>query len=352
METTQNTTLQTPAVTPTLPPVSDLLKQAWDLLTIQFGRILLLWLYNVLIYLAAFVVFTLLVVVFLIGIFAKAAPGFSIATLPQHLTELLAPQFLIPAGLLFIAFTVTLVILGLMYSAAMVLLLQDGKKEKSPWQHYKNSYVYVKPLFLTGLVAGFFLVGSLFFFFIPYIVVVVLLSSYMYVVILEKKQGIAALQMSCAIVWQNFWKIVLRCLMLWLAFLVVSGIIGGLFASHKEGESAAGFLQFAVNIFLNIYSLTYMYTLYRQARASYVEKPFNLTWIWVVASLGWLILILAGFVGFQAMAQQRERNIENNQKYEQQWQEFNDSIKDEEKNYMELDLDDAPPAVPSLPLNI
>ncbi len=335
MEPTKNTALQTPAVTTALPPVSELLKKAWDLLTIHFGRILLLWLYNVLIYLGAVLVFMVVLVAFVVGVLSTVAPGFSFSSLPQHLPAILAPQFIIPLVVIGIAFMVMMVILGLMYSAAMVLLLHDHKKEQSPWQHYKNSYIYIKPLFLTGLVVAFFMVGSLFFFFIPYLLVTVLFSSYMYVVVLEKKQGIAALQMSCAIVWQNFWKILLRCLMLWLSLLVVSGVISGLFGSSKEGESAAGLLQFAVSIFLNIYTLTYMYTLYRQARAAYVEKPFNLTWLWVIASLGWLILVLAGFLGFQAIAQERERNIENNRKYEQQWKEFNDTIEKDQQLFEE-----------------
>lgn len=314
-----------------LPPIADLFKQSWDLLTLQFGRLLLLWLYNALIYLGAIIAFFVVIIALGIAALQSTSPGFSFSNLPGLLPGLLTPQFIILAIISFIVFVVGMAILGFMYSAAVVLLLHDQKKEKSPWQHYKEAFSFVWPLFITGAVAGLIALGSIFFFFIPYIIVLMLFSMYMYVIILDRKQGMEALRMSAAMVWQNFWSILLRFFIIWISFIVVSGILSALFAGNKNGEAAVGLLQFGLNIFLNVYALTYMFTLYKHARKTYRERTFNLTWIWAIAIIGWIIAGLVGFFGFKAFQAEQKRNSEKQQKYEQQWQQFNDSIEKDEQ---------------------
>ena len=75
-----------------LPPIADLFKQSWDLLALQFGRLLLLWLYNTLIYLGVFSAFIILLIVCAVIVVGPVRSPDALSSLPDYLPMLLTPR--------------------------------------------------------------------------------------------------------------------------------------------------------------------------------------------------------------------------------------------------------------------
>ncbi len=320
-----------------LPPVGMLFKQAWDLLISQMGRLVILWIYSVLIYSVAVISSLLLGGGF---IFYSLPQGFQISDAPQLLSMISTPSFFIPVVVLIVAFVAVLIVIGLVYSASIIFLLHDEKKEKTPWTHFKNALPFAGPLFVTGMLAGFFATGGLFLFFLPYILIMVLFSFYTYVVVLEKKTGMEALRLSASMVYQNFWGILGRQVLLGVVYLLVYIGVSALFSGNENNESLGTILQMVLSSLLNMYMVAYTYILYQHARNVYISKPVSFAWIWIVAIVGWVIAAGIGVVGYYAVQAMQEKSIkmmyDNQKQLQDEQDELNQIIEEDSEMYYEL----------------
>ena len=114
-----------------------------------------------------------------------------------------------------------------------------------------------------------------------------------------------AIHMSASMVSQNFWGIFGRMVLLFLLSILVQLIIGQIGESEVIG-SLGFILIMALSVGVSWFTTFYVYSLYKHARAAYDEsKKSSITWMWVVAIIGWIFIVLS-FGGIMKMAGSQE----------------------------------------------
>ncbi|CAN5118524.1 hypothetical protein BH09PAT2_BH09PAT2_09590 [soil metagenome] len=281
--------------THSLPSVGHLFREAWDVAYAQAGRLVMIGLYS---FVANFILALVFIIIICAFTFIKASmeiPGFNLSRLNQIGIVTTKPEYIFLVVVFAIVFAIGFSIVNLMANAGTVLTLADEKKAISPWIHFKYGFKYVWPLFIAGLIVVFLAIGGFFFFIIPYFIFLFAFTFYAYAIILEKKTSMAAIKMSAAIVFQRFWPIVVRIVLLWLAYIAIYSLFSGMGKEDGEQKHGAIIFQFLMNIVMTMYSTVYSYLLYKHARKSYTEdKPISFTWIWLIASIGLVIAIVMG----------------------------------------------------------
>jgi hypothetical protein len=135
-------------------------------------------------------------------------------------------------------------------------------------------------------------------------------------VFLEKQEsGLRNLFISKAMVQSRFWGVLLRIVLVYLAYYIILWSLG--MAQGKEGNALVGLLTLAISIFAQPFLMSYLYEIYK-----HLEHPTTVgaNTVWKILSiLGWVLMFLTLVVGIVAVVKQGPKlmeEIERNGKLE------------------------------------
>lgn len=223
--------------------------------------------------------------------------GFSTDTFQNIATN---PLQMIVVGLLIVVDVVAIFLISSIAQIANILIVDSNGK--LPIREAINKSVpLIVPAIFTGVISAFLLVGSLFAFVLPYIIVALLFSFVTYEVVLKGKKYTAAIRRSVTVVSENFWDFVTKIIVATGVSLIVTSIIPSILRRIlPEAQSTISLLSAFINIFLGLYFMVFYLTLYRQLeKATDRKDDKDITWIWIVSIVGWLIFALIGVTLFR-----------------------------------------------------
>lgn len=272
-------------VKPILPSISSLLKDSWEIFKKSLRPLLILTGF-------AWLSYIVLGILLIISGFA-----FGLSQIVQNsegikgLANLSPPTILILiliAVLILLAFILVSLILN---SASILIVNAEGKFEVK--EAIKNSKSFLVPLIVAGVISSFLSFGALIFLIVPSLLISYYFSFVQYEIILNNKSPREALKRSYLLVSKNFGGIFTRFLTIGLIYLLISLLISSLFPGDEVhlGESL---MTFTVNMFLGFYITAYSVTLYKAISHGLEKEPGkNITWMWIVALLGYVTIILS-----------------------------------------------------------
>lgn len=244
-----NANLTSPAISSSfqpkaLIPVENLFKNTWELYKKSWLNLLLISLITV----AAWTVWKIMIIPAILAIFGLGALatgdlslGFSVG--------------LVGIAVLILTWVIIFEI-GFWGSAAMVIALEDAVKGQTAklWDIYSQAKNLLWSLSFASLLVMVAILAGLVFLIIPGLVIVFLLSFVNFVVIAEKKTGTEALSRSAHLIWNNFWGILGRNILILLAVCLINIIFGRM-------------LLFGIvsQVIVLPFVLTYHYLIYKSA---------------------------------------------------------------------------------------
>ena len=296
-----------------LPPVKALFIESWERLVRNAGNLVLfgiiLWLIQL-----------ILIVVFGIGIWSSGLGSLVLGSGAEQFQngDFSAIASFIPKILTWgvVGFILS-IILGSVFRVMLISILgEEKKKEFSFSALFQKSLPLAFPLVLLSVLSFFLKTGSFFILFFPGLVVSFLFTFSVYELIYEQQKPIASLEKSTQIMLQNFGEVFVRFLAYVLFYLVVGIFIPNLIG--KIDSTTGSILGLIVRLLINWYGMAYFVSLYKQVRKNTdFEKKASILWIWLVAVLGWLVVIGAFSFGIQVM---NRANI---------WENINSEIRNE-----------------------
>lgn len=282
----------------TLPSISQLFKDSWQSL---IQSILPLFILNVLGIVLYIGLGLLAVVVFIIS----GAGSFLLKNGFSNLgTDLLStPGLIITAIVIFLILIIAYAIIGSALQNTSIILL-DSKGKSSLGSAFKKGLSLVLPLFVVNLLLFILMAGGLALLILPALLFFFLLIFAQFEVVLNNQRGLEALKRSVLIVSKNFGGIFVRVLVFFLLYVGIFIIVGIIENSlPEEVQWVVSVITFIPNILLGWFALAYSINLYKQAISSLQqEKGKSMTWMWIVALIGWLIIIGASFLGFKLLS--------------------------------------------------
>jgi hypothetical protein len=261
--------------TTSLPPISALFKDSWELFKKSAVPLLILNLIN---FAAIFVILLVL------GLLLFALGLSSLISNPEKglINMLTNPSSVLGMGLLLVIGVVTMVITGMVFQIAMIRTLFDPDKKHNLKELIQSSLPLVGPLFVVGLLSTLIILGGLGLFIIPGLVIALLLSFTNYEVIVNHQRGMNALKRSFALFSTNFLAIFGRLALFTGLSMLVS------FVAPKEGELA--FVMVLLNIVIGWFGLCFGVTLYKQVAERNKNLPGkSLTPIIITSIIGWVL---------------------------------------------------------------
>lgn len=203
-------------------------------------------------------------------------------------------------GLLLIAVLGAFMYLGSSFQASMVHLVAKQKEKREVGLAFSQGFKYGLPILGAGLLTGLLVSGGTFLLLLPGLVMALMLGFVMYEIVVAEKKIVPAIQSSVSMVTQNFWAVLGRWALMLGVFIIFSIIIGAMQeAFMKAGASGLSFLfSLVTNFATTIFAMAYTTTLYNQVKAASVDKKVSMTWMIVVAAIGWVlgVLLIAGMV--------------------------------------------------------
>ena len=286
-----------------LPPIGDLFNESWKLFKAKWLKLLVFFL---IVFGISFAV-TFIVVSLFIGAGFALGLGSAVSTSDSSafIDMFSNPSVFIPFGLFSIVFFGAYIAFTAASQAGMILLLADEKTDQSAFSYLKKGFPYIVPLFVVGMINFVLTMGGLFVLVIPAIIMMIILGFSMYIAVLENKKAMDAIHMSASMVSQNFWGILGRMLLFFALSIVVQLIIGQIGESDVLGPLAV-LLMLPLSFGVSWFGIAYVYSLYNHARVAYdPSKKSSITWMWVVAIIGWIVIVLS-FGGIMKMAGSQE----------------------------------------------
>jgi hypothetical protein len=264
-----------------LPSIQQLAKDAWELFKdtwVAYLKLIGMTIAYVFIAVLAGVLISLPLAFGVIGshaqIFNQLNP-FQIATL-------------VLLVLWFILFFLSIIVIDIIVPIVSIFILQ-GKKTTSIFELIKKSKPFFWPYFLTVLLSGLLAAGGLILFVIPALLIGFFFAFVTYEVVIENQSGRAALKRSYFMIKNNFWEVLGRLIVLEIAYIIISSILGRL----AQGDGLLRLVQFLFGLFGSWYARAYIYLLYKEVRAKTIfPAQISIRWIWIVSAVGWGILIL------------------------------------------------------------
>lgn len=281
------------------PSINKLFKDSWATFIQSVLSLFLINIFGIVIYLvlAAFVV-----IVFIISGVGSTLVQNGFSNIAATLTS---PGFLATATILGI---ISIIVFAIVSSALQIatILIVDAKGKTSVIDAFKKSLGLVIPLFLVSILTNFLTFGALFVFIFPAILVMFLLGFTQFEVILNNKRWTEAVKRSVLLISSNFWAILIRSAVLWLVFFIVFLFISLLENIFPENSQwLISILSFLVNLFLGFFALSYQIILYRHAQVgAETQKGKSITWIYILALIGWIIAIFVGFGSYKLLSSQ------------------------------------------------
>ncbi|HUD44400.1 MAG TPA: hypothetical protein VMR41_02555 [Patescibacteria group bacterium] len=267
------------------PPISSLFNESWELFKSRLLRLLLFGMIDF----GLFVFLALILGIIAVTSFIGAAGH----NFPYNINWPSLYPFLFGVGGVLLA----LLILGAIFIGVLAITWQLLSLNEDPkisfGTIFRKGFSFFIPVLAVTLLNVLIIIGGFFVFVIPGILFAIFVSYAQYEVIFDKQRGINALRRSYTIITTHFGEIFVRILLLWGLSFVVS-LIPHLFASRPAAGISG--LSFIINILLSWFGLCYYFTLYKQAKQrTDLTKPFSILWIWIIAIIGWVILLLIIF---------------------------------------------------------
>lgn len=275
-----------PVLSSAFPSIGSLFTQAWQTFIKSMLSLFFLNILGIVIYIGLAVIAAL--------IFILSGAGSSI--LKNGLQEIAVGLSTSPGSTIMI-FIVIPVVFGLIYilvgtalSIASILLV-DTSGQTSMWSAFKKSFSLIIPLFLVGISTFILNFGALFVFILPLIFFYFLLIFVPFEVVLNNQRWVGAIKRSVLIVSHHFGAILIRLILIALIYIAIAIIIPSLLNKiGPEVQIFVGIISFIINLLLGWYILSYIVTLYKQARVGLEQTPGkSILWMWVIAIIGWLI---------------------------------------------------------------
>lgn len=272
-----------------LPPISTLFQDSWTLFKKSWVSMLGMGIYSFFGILAALLIAG--VIAFQSGINLQFFQSLS----KNDLSVLSNPSIFIGIGAGIFIYIIFTMVLQYSYYAGTTLILNHNLKNDDKFNvtsAIKSSLKFILPLFITGLIIGFITMGGLMLLLFPAIIFGLLFGFATYELVIEKKSILESLRGSYRIVSSNFGAIVIRMIVIYTIYFVITLVIPD--ALRSMGESA-GLLNIIYSLTINIaigwYLPIYLFCLYDQAKkATDQSKKVSLAWVFVLAILGWLLL--------------------------------------------------------------
>jgi len=203
---------------------------------------------------------------------------------------------------LVLVYVVIATVMSLVGQAAILLAFANAEEKPAVGTLIKKGFSVIVPMFLVGLLVSFLALGGTWLFFLPGIIISLMLSFSLYAVVIDGKGPVQAMKYSVQLISGDFGFFFVRLLVITglylLLFMVLPAILG------EISETLAGvysLLSMFVAFGWSWFTMSYMLELYNKIKDNSTNnKPGSLTWMVIVAILGWL-LFAVGFkllVGF------------------------------------------------------
>lgn len=261
--------------------ISDLLTTSWQIITQCWSKLLILSLIGA----AVIIAYSILVGIVVAGAGIGGAA--------------LGAGYALAGTMGLIALISALAYIGIfaVFGTAMIKIVSGADKDKGTMEYVKEGFGMFWPIFLVTMITAVLTIGGFGLFIIPGLAIAILLSFAIYEVALHKTGVSQALRNSAAIVSQNFGAIVIR----WLVALGVSLLISFVF-SRIGDEPLVMLIAYLIQILLSWFFIAYWYQVYKQARsATDLKAASAITWMYVVAAVGWLLIVGISMVAGQAL---------------------------------------------------
>jgi hypothetical protein len=275
--------------------IKGLITKTWQSLKLNFGKLILLHIFQVL---------PIAIIGAGIAVAFVSIIGGSIGQLntfsESDLLNLLQSISLNQIGAI-IGTSVAITFIGGLISTALSfaqISLVGNQTSTALGFHIKRGFASLLPYIGASIIVSFLQWGGLGLFIVPCIIISIYLGLFQFQIIIDNKSAMASLKGSATIVKHRFGYLLGRIGILFLINVVFSGIMPGFLDGMGESmELVAGLYTFIIGIGLSLFSIIYMVELYKEVRdTTDWNKPASLTWMWIVAIIGWIILIGGGYV--------------------------------------------------------
>lgn len=270
--------------TPSLQPISELLKSSWELLKLVWMKLLLI----------SLVVVGLSFVVSIIG--GLAIGGLGIGAVASGLAGGSVGVFALLGGLIGLILVVAYVVIMSAFEAGLLLIIAAPKSANSAMTFMKQGFVFAWPLIMANLVIGFLSLGGMFLFLIPGVAISVLLSLTMFEIVFQQQPVTAAMKNSATLVSKNFGVFLNRWLVV-VGIAIAYSFIMGILMAIPGINLIAGLANNFAGVVFSWFFLCYWYLVYQQVRAGtkpISEPKSSLAWMYIVGGIGWILMILMG----------------------------------------------------------
>lgn len=310
-----------------LPPVSNLIKDSWNLF---IKSLLNLFILNI----SALAISLIFIGIFVAILFALGIGTAILASGTQKGLEstlmALAPSMIILLIIFVPLFIIGSIIIGSIIQSGSILILEEENSSQkiSFSQIIRKGFGFVIPLLLTSFLVSIIVFGGFFVFVIPAFVFAMFLIFTPYEVVLGNKRWIEAIKGSFLIVSKNFGEIFLRILVIF-GFSFLIGILSSTFSNIDNVGPMFSLVFTLISVVVGWYSIAYYFTLYKQAKATVnPSEKVSLKWVWIVSIIGWIIgmLVIISTIGLitamvssgalqKALEQSKKGNIKYNYDY-------------------------------------
>jgi hypothetical protein len=305
------------------PSVGEFFSASWKLFTQtwikQFGISFVAGLFNI-----ALTILAVLIVVL---------PNLPVAQQIIHATQTHSFDWsMIPSsswlilGIVSAIWVIGLIIVGVSTQVALIRVVNsayDGQ-QVAIMPVWKAGWKKVIPLFLVGIITGFFVWGGLGVLIVPGIIFSIWLAYTTMEVIIYDSSVLNAMRESVRLVRGFFWEILGRSVLLFLIFVTVSGVLGKVNSSAGTAPGGAGILpivNLVVQFVVQYFGVAAGIVLYRQAKAAGTNLPKRgLKGMFIVALIGWVLTIATwGYIAswVKSMAPDIQKAIEQQQQSSQ-----------------------------------
>lgn len=205
--------------------------------------------------------------------------------------------FTIIAGILFIVWCIifffSVFAIDIIFPIASVFILQRNNAPKI-FDLIKSTKPFFWSYFIVALLTFFLVFGGIMLFVIPGILIGFFFSFVLYEVVIENHKGKMALKHSYFMIKNNFWQVFVRLALLEVAIFLVTSVTNRI----ASRDLLLGLVQFLFSVFISWYTRAYTFVLYKEVRSrTTFPEGISINWIWIVATVGWVVGVLA-LVGF------------------------------------------------------
>lgn len=292
----------TPPVSQGLGSVGSLFSDSWDLFKKSWTQQLVL---GILVTVLSGLVFLLGVILFAV-INIPQIP--SVIAVIQHSGQgwnALSPMIWMSAATIAVVMTLLFYFIVVAYAVGMLVLVQGIYKGQPVTFTTALRMGLSKsiPMLFLGILTTFCIFGGFWLFVIPGLVIGIFLSYAKFEVALNSLSPISTMRKSVQVVGANFWGILGRIVLLAVLLEVIMGVssVFGVSLQHYGLTGIWGMVNLVLQYAIQFFAVAFSLVLYNRSRdASVNAKPASLTFMVVVAILGWVFAMVVGGALFTA----------------------------------------------------